>query len=633
MKSGLINIFQRVWNYLRGSRVHYYVLLAVIPALVYLHAVKFGYSGFDDEEIIAKKIEFIRKVDNLPLAFKRDAFMNSKGDSFYRPVGNISFMIDAIIGGDNVSVFHAHNIILHVLSLLLAMYLFTLMGFDKRISFVVLLLLSVHPLLTHAVCWIPARMDLLLAIYTILSFIMFIKYINTGSKIYIFIHYLFFFCAVFSKETALLLPLIFGLYHYFYGIKKWRKITLNLLPGWIVIISVFLFMRSQILQKQTHSDIFNIVLMFENLQVIPTVLAKLFIPVGLTTMPRFQPLFVIAGTVILLVITGYIIKKGKGKQVLLFGFLWYIIFSIPPALYTNPMSRFGFDYLEHRAYVPILGVAMCMCQLFSGIKLFSGAWKTTVIILVGGLAVITYSNSFNYASQLDFYTAAIKENPECAIGYNSRSMYKYSLGDPIGAEDDLNASLAITNEYAPAWNNKAALFMNLGQYDSALVFVNRALRLNNTYTDAYVNRAIAKANLGDLPGAIRDYNESLRFDSESDYVYYNLGNIYALQGSYENAIKQYSQALLLNPQYVEALNNRANISLRLNRFQNALNDCDKLLELKPDYQKAYYNKAKAFVGLNLLPEALEAINKAISIDSSYLAAIEYRTQIVQKSVK
>jgi protein O-mannosyl-transferase len=634
MKSVLTSVPQSVLKYLTGMKVHYYIILAVIPAIVYLQTVKFGYSGFDDEEIIARKMEFIQKAENLPLAFKRDAFMNSKGDSFYRPVGNISFMIDAIIGGDNVSVFHAHNIILHILSLLLALYLFSLMGLDKRISFMVLLILSIHPLFTHAVCWIPARMDLLLAVFTICSFITFIKYVSTGNKVYIFIHYFFFFLAVFSKETALLLPVIFGIYYLLLGEKNYKKISIGFLPGWIFIEGVFLIMRFQVLQSQQMAGNFNLLLFFKNLQVIPTIPGKFIVPVGLTTMPHFQLFFVLLGIGIILGLIAFmLLKKPQGTWVLLFGILWYVILSVPPLLYTNPMSAFGSDYLEHRAYVPMLGIAMCICYLLRGKTTFTGYRKIFVAIVVVVLSAITYSNSFNYASPLDFYSAAIRENPESAMAYNSRSMYKYSAGDVFGAESDLNASLAITTKYAPAWNNKAALFLNIKQYDSAIVCLNKALNINDAYADAYVNRAIARTNLGDLFGALKDYKKSIRFESSVDYVHFNLGNIYAIQGMYENAIKEYSDALVLNPNYLEALNNRANISLRLKRFQDALGDCNKLIAIKPDYQRAYYNQSKTYMGLGMYSEALEAINNAISIDSSYLAAIEYRSLLIQKRAK
>lgn len=631
MKPGLTSFSQRVLKCLTGKNVYYYIILAVVPALVYLHAVKFGYSGFDDEEIIARKVQFISKVDNIPSAFKRDAFMNLKGDSFYRPVGNISFMIDAIIGGENLSVFHAHNILLHIMSLMLAMYLFTLMGFDKRISFTVLLLMSVHPLYTHAVCWIPARMDLLLAVFATCAFIMLVNYLGNGNKTYLFIHHLFFFLAVFSKETALLLPVLFVLYYYITKQKAFKEFAIGFLPGWILIIGVFLFMRSQVLQKQAAVGTFSLFLAVKNLQVIPTMLAKIFIPSGSTTMPRFQLGFVLIGSFIILAFIAFIVyKKREGRGILLFGFLWYLILSIPPAVYTNPMSQFGFDYLEHRAYVPMIGIAMCLCYLLSGRKIFTKAWKIAVVLLVFMLSAITYSNSLNYASQLDFYSAAIRENPESAMAYNSRSMYKFSNGDPVGAESDLDSSLAITSDYPPAWNNKGALLLTLSQYDSAVVCLNRALKLNNGYADAYVNRAIAKTNLGDVSGAIRDYKESLRYDSTVDYVHYNLGNIYAVNAMYESAVTEYTKALTINPRYPEALNNRANTNLRLNRFNDALTDCISLIRLRPEYQRAYYNQAKAYLGLRSYLEALESVNTAISLDSSYLAAIELRKQIIQE---
>jgi tetratricopeptide (TPR) repeat protein len=621
--------FLKNWNFPSG--IIEYVILAVVPLLLYMHAVNFGYSGFDDEEIIAHKIEVLKKVENLPLAFQRDAFMNIKGDSFYRPMGNISFMIDAIIGGGSLVVFHAHNIVLHVLALMLALYLFVLLGLNKRISFFILLIFSVHPLFTHAVCWIPSRMDLLLTVFSISSFIMFVKYLLTEKKRFIIFHLLFFALAVFSKETALILPIMLFIYYYLFSPAKQKKDIAGLWLSWLLLIVAYMTLRAQVLHDQTSAGYFNILASLKNLQVIPTILAKLLFPINLSTMPRFEIIFVLIGTCLII---GMLIlicrKKQEANKILIYGLIWYVIASLPPLLYTNPMSEFGFNYLEHRGYLPLLGTAMFLIQVLQERRIPSRNWKIAVPFLVVVLSAITFANSYSYTSPMDFFTSAIQANPQCAMAYNSRSMYKFSSGDPIGAENDLNASLAITPKYAPAWNNKAAFFLHESQYDSAIITANKALMLNPSYSDAFVNRAIAKTNLGEVAGAIHDYRMSIKYDSTVDYVYYNLGNLYATQGLYVDAIRQYTKAIVNNPQYLEALNNRANIRLRVEDFNGALDDCKKVLSLEPNYPRAFYNKAKAYIGLKMPQEALEAVNSAILIDSTYSAANELRVRIIQE---
>jgi tetratricopeptide (TPR) repeat protein len=630
MKPAKIKFKKFISDYILDKKIHYYFILAIIPALLYAHTISFGYTGFDDEEIIGKKTEFLQKPENLPQAFKRDAFMNTKGDSFYRPMGNISFMIDAIIGGSELSVFHAHNLLLHIVSLMLGLYFFVLLGLNKQVSFYILLIFSVHPLFTHAVCWLPSRMDLLLAVFMICTFITFIKYVESSSILYAVLHFVFFFLAVFSKETALILPLILGVYYYLLKSGNYKKNGMVFITGWAIIIIAFIVMRFQVLRHQEILGYFTIPALLRNLQTIPTMLAKFVLPVGLTTMPRFQLTFTLLGILLMAGIVLILLnKKEKGGGLLLFGCIWYILITLPPLFYINPASEFGFDYLEHRAYVPMLGIGIFIAKLIGDRKLTSGVWKTAIPIIVFLLAAITYSNSYNYASTLDFFSAAIKENAQCAMAFNSRSMYKFSIGDVIGAENDLNASLAITPNYAPAWNNKGALFLQRNQYDSAIVCLNKAISLNPQYSDAFVNRAIARTNLHDVSGAISDYCASLRIDSGEDYVYYNLGNLYATVGNFKEAVKQYSKAIDLNLKYYEAFNNRANLKIKFKDFDGAIEDCNRVMELKPDYPRAYYNQAKAFWGKGMQAEALRTINYALQLDSTYQAAIELQAQIIQ----
>ena len=343
------------FQFLKGRNftagIYMYVILAIVPILLYIHSVDFGYSGFDDEEIIVKKSEFITQVENIPLAFKRDAFMNTNGDSFYRPIGNISFMLDSQIGGVNAWIYHADNNFLHVLSLLLALYLCTLLGIDRRAALLVLLILSVHPIFTHAVCWIPSRMDLLLSVFSISSFVMFLKFIQTKKKRFIVFHFLFFFLAVFSKETAAILPLVLSFYYYLVFPTKQKKTMPVFWTGWSLIIVVYLVMRAQVLHNQTSAGYFNILASFENLQVIPTILAKLLLPINLSPMPRFETVSTVLGILLLGIMVFITLRKEErgNYNALAFGILWYLLFMLPPVLYTNQVAVFGFYYLEHRA--------------------------------------------------------------------------------------------------------------------------------------------------------------------------------------------------------------------------------------------------------------------------------------------
>ncbi len=97
-----------------GSKKAFLVLILVfvIPVLVYLQTIRFGFTYFDDNLIILNNNQFLSDFSNVPGAFQRDAFIRETG-IFYRPLQTLSYMTDILIsGGNNAWMFHLTNILL-----------------------------------------------------------------------------------------------------------------------------------------------------------------------------------------------------------------------------------------------------------------------------------------------------------------------------------------------------------------------------------------------------------------------------------------------------------------------------------------------------------------------------------------
>ena len=87
-------------------------------------------------------------------------------------------MIDAAIGGKSPVIYHVANVIYHILTCVSLLSLLSLMGFSKPKALIGALFFAVHPMMGHAVLWIPARGDLLVTLFTLLSFSMLILYLR-----------------------------------------------------------------------------------------------------------------------------------------------------------------------------------------------------------------------------------------------------------------------------------------------------------------------------------------------------------------------------------------------------------------------------------------------------------------------
>src|ERR1700733_12960356 len=91
-------------------------LIILFPVIIYIKIVHFRFVNFDDTGIITDHFDILGNIHKIGEAFRRDAFLSAKGDSFYRPVQSISFMLDALVGSKNSWVYHLDNLIIHLLT-------------------------------------------------------------------------------------------------------------------------------------------------------------------------------------------------------------------------------------------------------------------------------------------------------------------------------------------------------------------------------------------------------------------------------------------------------------------------------------------------------------------------------------
>src|ERR1035437_8008108 len=204
----------------KNKLILYLLFLVVVPSVLYFRVVNFNFTNLDDKNIIVEHYDTVGDINKIKEAFNLDAFMSNKGYLFYRPVQNISFMLDAQFGGKEPWGYHLSNILIHILTVIALFFFLKKIRIKSEISFLLSLLFSIHPLFTNAVAWIPARGDLLLGLFTLLSFITFLEYSESRKIIYFILHSFVFLVAVFSKETAVLLPVVILFYLYFAAREK-----------------------------------------------------------------------------------------------------------------------------------------------------------------------------------------------------------------------------------------------------------------------------------------------------------------------------------------------------------------------------------------------------------------------------
>jgi hypothetical protein len=436
-------------------------------------------------------------------------------------------MPDAIIGGPEPFMYHVTNILIHLIASCLVYKLLRTLTYAKDTSFFVSLIFVVHPALTQAVAWIPGRNDSLMTIFVLASFITFIQYVQSKKVLQYVFCLIFFTCALFTKETALVIPIIFFLYLFANGFMT-KRIVMGVGSGFLVSGICWAILRHFALKNpipMTTQDMIQSVV--NNAPASIQLLGKSLFPFNLSVLPIIQDTTFVWGLVATTVVIALLIvefifyHESRRKHLLMMGFglIWFFIFLFPSFIRPNPTVIA--DFIEHRLYLPIIGLIIFLMesQIALLLERIPGDIRYGIgIILILLFSVITLVHSSNFANRLIFWRNAAETSPHSPL----------------------------------AQRNLGAMYFLEKEYGLAETYFKKSLALNKDEQMAHNNLGLIYMNQGKFVQAEREYRQELTVNPEYDNVHFNLGLLYYRMGRTQDAVQLWRQTLQINPEYTDA---------------------------------------------------------------------------------
>lgn len=192
---------------------------AVLAAIVALAALfpALAVGLLSDDFILVQQARSFTGSTLVPL------FTQAGGDGFFRPLGYLSFDLNAATGG-----WHLASLLLHAANAALVALLATRLGATRLIAFLAGALFALHGTHLEAAVWIAGRFDLLAAFFTLAALLLFGR--NTIAALACTL------AALWSKEAAYVLPALVTL-------LAWheRASLRSTLPYWVLTSAAFLY--------------------------------------------------------------------------------------------------------------------------------------------------------------------------------------------------------------------------------------------------------------------------------------------------------------------------------------------------------------------------------------------------------
>lgn len=497
--------------------------------MLYGQTISYNYTYMDDNELVMGQMDNLDKVSAIPHAFTEDVFhRNNKNVFYYRPMLTISFAIDAMIGGKKLIMFHITNILLHILATWALFMLLAEMNYERMKSFLFSLIFLVHPVFTQAVAWIPGRNDTLLALFLFPSMLFLIRYLKSQKIIHLILHFIFYVLALFSKETAIAIPIL-GTIYLLAIHKKFSRNLSYLAGGWMLISGSWLWLRNMIkgeLDGFTLTD--SISSLTHNLGALVPYIGKSVIPIGLSVFPfmKDMKLAIIAGIITLIFLTLLLFTTRKKRWgYLLFAITWFLLLLIPSFIRNTIQDP---DFMEHRVYVSLAGLIIFLMEtgLVNKIEGYRKRFLIPVIVIILTFSVLTIFHSPHYKSRIDFWSNAVKTSPSHALNYNNLGVVYFLENNLPEAEKNFRKSIDINPSVKLANYNIAYICMKSGRLKEAESYYQREIEINPTYDNAYFSLGILYINSNRIEKAIKMWENFLTINPHSTECYTNLIEAY-----------------------------------------------------------------------------------------------------------
>jgi Flp pilus assembly protein TadD len=561
------------------------LILFTVIFIIYGQSLAFSLGKLDEYNIILINLDLLRDAANLKRVFFSNPFFNQGGD-FYRPLQNLSFMIDAHLSGEKAWSYYLSNMILHGVTCSLLYTLLALIGKDRKTAFLLALLFAVHPLFVQTVAWAPSRGDMLMTVFGLLSFVAWLKFVRSGRYLFLALHVIAFGFALLSKEPAIFIPVLCYLWYFLFEKENKTNSVGLVLPVVFnaILVALFFYLRNNVVHVAVQNGQTGLLPLLGHLRTIPELLFKFFIPAGLAPMPGFN-LFLTLGGLAVIVLVFWLSFRVKPMTVraLLFSSAWFILFIGPSLIFVNEYGSAAFDYMEHRAYLPSIGIVIFILLWIDSHNAirhytFLRVLLTTLFLAFG---IYTMSYARKYKDPVTYFDSAVKANKSSAVALYCRG---------------------------------TVMFYERNDYRAAISDFDEALMLYPHYGQAYLNRGFCREQLNDIPGAVNDYRSAAKVSPSTFEPHAALAFLFASAGNKEEALPEYDSAIALNPAFLEGFYRRAMIRMESGEFSKALADLNEVIRLNEKYPDAYANRGIVKFQVRDYEGALDDLSMALLLN-------------------
>jgi tetratricopeptide (TPR) repeat protein len=289
-----------------------------------------------------------------------------------------------------------------------------------------------------------------------------------------------------------------------------------------------------------------------------------------------------------------------------------VLFSLLPSMVYEPsFAGVAYDYLDHRAWFPYVGVWLIVLGVIDQSKM---ANQKNAAYLFGAVVLIWSGVNFwrigAYSGWQSYYSNAIDTNPGSGLANLNYGSMLRDGGKWEEALPYVEKGVQLSPKYTDAKVRLAEIYFQLKRYKDAVDVASEALKLEPRNVSALQFRGSAYGASGQPAMAEQDFKMILEIDPDNDHGLFNLAMAYKDANKLNEAIETLSKLIIRNPEFPNAYFERGFCYGRMGAFPQAKADMEKSITYQPEHGPSYFFRGRCFEALGSLDAACADWKKA-----------------------
>ncbi len=543
----------------------------------------------------------------------------------YHPLTMLSLALEYALVGDKPWLSHLTNLLLHSINSYLLYVLAQKLQVKNLVALLLALFFAMHPMHVESVAWAAERKDVLYTFFLFLSFIYYLNYSKTTSKLQYAISLLFFLASCLSKGMAVVLPALLIVTDWWMAGKKFSVKSLTDKIPYFAITLFFAYIATTA-QKDAGADASSVInaafTASERFRIVCYSFLfywfKTVLPINLlpfypypTKIGGSIPAIYNFAVIGLIAFLGVMYWLGRKNNKIWWGIAFFAI-SISTVIQILPVG--SAIVADRYYYLSSVGPLFLIALWLGNLKGEFGKLLSFGLVFVW--AIMTFFQTGHWKNGYTLFKPAEKFYPEDAMVLSNIGWYHLGQKEFPMAKQYLMRADNNGFKNADVCRTIGSMYIDESDYKNALVYLEKAqLFLPKSPRTEWLT-AMAHLRLNEFDKSLPFAEKAVKESPENvDYL-----NTYAQAlmnlKRFDEANKVFADIISKDPDNWDAYLNISYSHKLRGDTQTELKLLDDLIRKQPSYLPAYRNIGVTFSDLGRHNEAVQYWQRATVYDST-----------------